>query len=261
MDKFVIRKPRELSDKPSQSLTPSSDNEFRDLNYDAGISSSDADYDDRAGLSLSVESTADCSTNSSQNTEKEHENKAKGKCGRTFQQSWKRKFEWLFYENEKQRTFCSICTTASDDGMPLPTSPTQISSFKCFVEDGFGNWKKALEKFQSHEKSDFHRAAVSMVSSKGKQSVTQLISSDHTKQMKQNRVALVKIFTSLRYLGHQGLPIRGKTEEESNLITLLNERKDDVVELDVWLKRTEKFKWLSPEISDEILTDFNRGIL
>ena len=63
---------------------------------------------------------------------------------------------------------------------------------------------------------------------------------------------MVKIFTNLRYLGHQGLPIRGKTEEESNLITLLNERKDDVVEVDVWL---------SPEISNEILTDFSCAIL
>ena len=136
-----------------------------------------------------------------------------------------------------------------------------MSSAKCFVEDGFGNWKKALEKFQSHEKSDFHRAAVLFTSSKGKQSVSQLISNDHAKQMKDNRVALVKIFTSLRYLGRQGLPVRGKLEEQSNLMTLLEERADDVVELQKWLKRKEKFKWLSPEVTNEILKTFSYAIL
>jgi hypothetical protein len=163
--------------------------------------------------------------------------KAKRKCGtgRTFQESWKQKFNWLLYENEKQRVFCGICKTARDNDMPLPTSSTQLSSIKCSVEDGFSNWKKALEKFQSHEKSDFHRAAVSLTSSKEKQSVSQLISSGHAKQMEENRIALLKIFTTLQYLGRQGLPVRGKVEEESNLIVLLKERADDVAELHQWL--------------------------
>lgn len=92
-------------------------------------------------------------------------------------------------------------------------------------------------------------------------SVSKLISSGHMKQMKENRVALVKIFTSVRYLGRQGLSVRGKVEQESNLMTLLNERADDVVELDQWLKRKEKFKWLSPEITNEVLTTFSHAIL
>ena len=52
--------------------------------------------------------------------------------------------------------------------------------------------------------------------------------------MKQNRIALIMIFTSLRYLGMQGIAIPGKTEEESNLMTVLNERKDDVEGLEAW---------------------------
>ena len=49
--------------------------------------------------------------------------------------------------------------------------------------------------------------------------------------MKESKVALGIIFTSLRYLGRQGLPVKGKVEEQSNLMTLLEERADDVVEL------------------------------
>ena len=69
--------------------------------------------------------------------------------------------------------------------MPLPTSSRQISAFKCFVDDGFENQQKALEKFHMREKSDLRGAAILMVKSKGKQPVTQMISSGHTNQMKQ----------------------------------------------------------------------------
>ena len=52
--------------------------------------------------------------------------------------------------------------------MTLSTFSKQFASAKCFVEDGFENWKKAFETFQSHAKLDFQRAAVLSASSKGK---------------------------------------------------------------------------------------------
>ena len=113
----------------------------------------------------------------------------------------------------------------------------------------FNNWKKALEKFRSNKKSDFHRAAAFMLSSKKKQSVSQLIADGHRNEMKENIIALIKLFTSLQLIGRQGLPVRGKVDKESNLMNLLHERADDVVELRNWLKRKSKFKWLSPEIT------------
>ena len=97
-------------------------------------------------LSLVSKPEKDFGTSSSQTTV-QHENNVKRKCGRTFQESWKQKFNRLIYENEKQRAFCSTCKAARDDNMPLPVSSKQMSSAKCFVEDGFGNWKKALENF------------------------------------------------------------------------------------------------------------------
>ena len=39
---------------------------------------------------------------------------------------------------------------------------TVRSLFKrSFISDGFSNWKHAVERFNGHEKSDSHRAAVS----------------------------------------------------------------------------------------------------
>ena len=48
--------------------------------------------------------------------------------------------------------------------------------------------------------------------------------------MKENGVALEKIFTSSRLLG-QGLAMRGKEEVTSNLAMLLQVRMEDVTEL------------------------------
>jgi hypothetical protein len=58
----------------------------------------------------------------------------------------------------------------------------------------------------------------------------------------------------------KGLPVRDKVGEESNLIVLLKERADDVAELHQWLRRKEKYKWFSSEITNEILKMFSYAI-
>ena len=270
MDKFVVRKPRkdidgqyELSGNESRENDTLLLSSYVDFGSEADISRLDNSVETSA-----VEDTEEDNDNinnyNSQNTKVTEQTKiklAKEKCGQSFQESRKQMFHWLFYENDKEKVFCSTCKTASDEGMPLPTSSTQISSFKCFVEIGFNNWKKALEKFCSNEKSDFHRTAAFMLSSKKKRSVSQLIADGHRNEMKENRIALIKLFTSLRLLGRQGLPVRGKVDKESNLMNLRHERADDVVELRNWLKRKSKFKCLSPELTNEILNAFSHGIL
>eukprot|EP00795_Rhopilema_esculentum_P009559 gene9559-17307_t len=91
--------------------------------------------------------------------------------------------------------------------------------------------------------------------------VETMIFSGRGEQMLKYRKALCTIFTSLRYLGCQGQAIRGKNEKDSNSITLLQERKNDVPELAAWLKRDEKYKWLSHDVSNEILQDFSKAVL
>ena len=68
--------------------------------------------------------------------------------------------------------------------------------------------------------------------------------------MKENRVALEKIITSLRFRGCQDLAIRGKEEATSNLAMLLQERMEDLTELKQC--RKQKIKCLSPAITNEI---------
>ena len=51
---------------------------------------------------------------------------------------------------------------------------------------------------------------------------------------------LIKIADCLRYLATQEIPIRGKTDESSNLITLLKLRAKDDPRITGWLTRTKK---------------------
>ena len=54
------------------------------------------------------------------------------------------------------------CRGAKKFGL-LTLSKHQKSAF---VEDGFGNWKKGLQKFLEHEKSDMHREAADRLAAK-----------------------------------------------------------------------------------------------
>ncbi len=145
--------------------------------------------------------------------------------------------------------------------MPLPKDSRSKDSMLAFVTNGFRNWKKAIEKFKAHEESNLHKVGVAAILSAQKSStVSSQLSGQVKKEMLDSRTALTKIFSSLRYLGCQGLAIRGKTDEASNLKQLLLERAEDVPELSRWLIRPEKYKWISPEISNEILLDFSLAV-
>lgn len=73
------------------------------------------------------------------------------------------------------------------------------------------------------------------------------------KEMKESRAALLKIISSIFYLTRQGSPIRGHTDDNSNIFQLLKLRSSDSSELNNWLLRT-KFKWTSHEIQNEIIS-------
>ncbi|KAE8740867.1 hypothetical protein FOCC_FOCC013613 [Frankliniella occidentalis] len=113
--------------------------------------------------------------------------------------------------------------------------------------------------FETHEKSQYHKAAVHAITSLTQAPVTAQISSAQDKQQSESRVALKAIFTTLMVLARQGLAIRGKTMENSNLIQMLNLRARDIPELDSWLKRRVKF--LSPEVQNEMLEIMANEIL
>ena len=105
--------------------------------------------------------------------------------------------------------------------MPLPSTSRDKDSMLAFVQNGFNNWKNAAERFKGHELSNYH-----LVADVQSESITTVISTIQRKEMDESRSALSRIFSS-SYLATQGLAIRGKTEDSSNLRQLLIERSND----------------------------------
>lgn len=175
--------------------------------------------------------------------------------GRTFQIVWIEKYSWLKYDNKMDVVFCDICTTAVNViGMSTNNlSKNDAVSLQVFVNDGFKNWKKALERFSVHENGSFHRNSLLAVNNvKSGINVVQSLNSAKIKERKDNRFALIKIISSLKFLCGQGLAIRGHTDERSNLHKLLLLRAEDSSVLKSWINRS-KYKWMSHDTIEELI--------
>lgn len=176
---------------------------------------------------------------------------------RKFQSSWISRYQWIQYNKEADKAFCSLCRQANMQNLLLFSTKKEDT----FIATGFSNWKKALEKFSAHEKSQCHREAATKLASLTHVSVANQLQNQSHSEMVESREALMAIFTTLRFLSRQGLAIRGKTKEESNFIQCLEMRADDSEVLNKWLKRSAKFKWLSPEIQNECVNIMARQVL
>ena len=86
-----------------------------------------------------------------------------------------------------------------------------------FVKDGFVNLKKALQRFQEHEKSEMHKEATLKLAAKSSAvDVAAQISSEHNAKAKEHREMLLKVLHALRYLTRQGLALRGHREDSES---------------------------------------------
>ena len=220
-------------------------------------SDTDLDTDHQPHVPVPADPTADTANSlsapDSSSARGREDVQGKGRRGRTYQPSWKEKFPWITYDLTKNKIFCSICTQAVKKEAPLPNLARDQESIKAFVHDGFYSWNKALERFRTHEKSDVHRAASHfIINVSAGVNVVASMSEGKQKQMATASQALRGILSSLRYLATQGLAIRGKTDEESNLIRLLHMRGEEAEpELQAWLGRKE-YKWLSHDVLNEM---------
>nr|XP_023695120.1 zinc finger and BTB domain-containing protein 10-like [Paramormyrops kingsleyae] len=74
----------------------------------------------------------------------------------SFQTQWYQKFPWLHVSPDVEGVLCFYCSKAFDSG----TSSLAKNADSAFISSGFKNWKKALERFTVHERSDSHKTAM-----------------------------------------------------------------------------------------------------
>ncbi len=122
------------------------------------------------------------------------------------------------------------------------------------VIKGYCNWKDATRTFKKHKESKTHLEAVEAMITlpKSTPDVGELLSSIHKNEKEEARNVLKTIISSVRFLGKQGLALRGHDEEQSNLVQLLRLRAEDNPLLGKWLERTWR-KFTSHENQNEFL--------
>ena len=131
-----------------------------------------------------------------------------------------------------------------------------------FISNGFANWKKALQRFSEHKRSDIHREAVEKVAMKSSTvHIGAQLSSIKATEMAFNRNMLLKVLSYIRYLGRQGLALRGHDEStesfDGNLYQqLMLEAADD--KMKAWI---DKKQYLSPVITNEMINIMGLTVL
>ena len=161
---------------------------------------------------------------------------------------------------KNKKIYCSTCHTAKLHG--LLTFPKHTKS--AFVDDGFKNLKKALERFHEHEGSVMHKEAVIKIaatkSSSGGISTQLCAQLEH--DQKHHRSMLMKLLSCIKYLARQGLPFRGHNEDaesfEGNLYQLLLLEARDCFDMGTWLHRIE---YISPDTVNELITTMGQSVL
>ena len=74
---------------------------------------------------------------------------------RNFQPQWYKQFPWLSVCISSKKVYCLYCRHASQHNLITFSKMGE----KALTETGFHNWRKAVEKFKSHEGSHVHREA------------------------------------------------------------------------------------------------------
>ena len=166
-----------------------------------------------------------------------------------FQKNWFDKFPWLHFEPSVGGVLCHICASASHQGILNLAKNSETS----FISKGYNNWKKAIQNFESHQKSKCHELASSnlMIISTNK-TVNTLLDKKCSKDQSDARDMLIKMITSLRFLAERGLAIRGHTTDNANFTSLLMLRSEDDERIKQWLSRS-RLKYTSGEIQNELI--------
>ena len=168
----------------------------------------------------------------------------------SFQDHWYSLHPWLHFCTARGKMLCFYCARASELG-----TVGGAARETAFTVDGFNNWKKALQRFAQHARSEQHLANLPVSS----RPITEVIETADAKQQKVNRVSLLHLITSIMYLAKRGMAFRGHESSDGNYVELVELRATDCAELEEWMRRKERF--LHSDIQNELLKLISNEVL
>ena len=115
---------------------------------------------------------------------------------------------------------------------------TSVKVEQRFTSEGYTNWKEANQHFKN-----------------------KLFSDKTTTDQEKNRKCLLKIIPDIRYLGRQGIPLRGAEDGTNSNFNQLNlVRTEDNEDFEIWLQK-KTFTYNSPQIQNEIINIMSHEIV
>ena len=178
---------------------------------------------------------------------------------RKIQESWYKKYTWITVCSFQYRIFCRLCCDTKQQELLTDSDHTKSP----FINNGFANQKKVLQRFSEHKQSDIHHAAVEKLAAKTSSvHILALLSSIKATEMVFHRRMFMKVLSCIRNLGRQGLALQGHDENienfEGNLYQglLLETARDD--KMKAWLYKKQ---YLSPVITNEMINIMGITIL
>ena len=156
-----------------------------------------------------------------------------GKQKRSFNPKWFDQFQFLHYREDSDSVICHTCAFADKTKLlKIDTRKEQT-----FIELGFSNWKKAIEKFRGHENSATHKHAVEVITRPV--DIDELISHNTAMEKRENSRCLMKIIENIVFLGKQGLALRGDGDDKTgNFYQLVLLRAKDDPALLKWIGKS-----------------------
>ncbi|XP_078613923.1 zinc finger MYM-type protein 1-like [Branchiostoma floridae x Branchiostoma japonicum] len=174
--------------------------------------------------------------------------------GRKFLSSWYTDRGWVTLCTQRRKVFCATCRYATQ--RKLFALSTKVEP--AFVTTGFDNYKKAIDKFDTHAESDAHKEAAMKCSAVSGPSISSHINSQITGQQQLHRDGLLKQLTALRYLLRQGLAVRGHLDKDGNLYHLLQTWAADSDVVRSWLQQG---RFMSHDTINELITLMGHNVL
>jgi len=178
-----------------------------------------------------------------------------GKYIHTFQTQWYNRFPWLHFSPGVEGVLCFYCYKA----FHTDTSPLAKNAEPAFISAGFKSWRKAIERFSLHEKSDCHKTAITTHLYEDR-SVQCQLASVSASQQEEARACLLKIIGAVQLLARQGLALRGHDSSEGNLDQLLKYKAEEDPCLARWLA-SKKDVYTSGTIQNEFLNLISTSIV
>ena len=185
----------------------------------------------------------------------------------SFQRKWLEKYSWLAYSAFSEGAFCRLCVLFSNDCVGK-------GGHQCtgrLVSQSFRNYKKAIEKFDDHQKTDYHKRCVTLsdsflqVAVGSSLNVSKQVNVYRKNQAEENRLKLKSIVKTIIFCGRQGIALRGKiesgevlsndSESDGNFRALLRFRVDagDDMLYDHLSTSSQVSQYISPSIQNELI--------